>query len=59
MWPGVDTGASWFETALTRLLTMRIESVLESEDSKCANQCSDVYAAPSIGPGFSRLPSWT
>lgn len=21
-------------------------------------QCSDVYAAPSIGPGFSRLPSW-
>jgi hypothetical protein len=22
-------------------------------------QCSDVYAAPSIGPGLSRLPSWT
>ena len=23
------------------------------------NQCSSVYAAPSIGPGRSRLPSWT
>jgi hypothetical protein len=23
------------------------------------NQCSDVYAAPSIGPGLSRVPSWT
>jgi hypothetical protein len=22
-------------------------------------QCSDVYAAPNIAPGFSRLPSWT
>lgn len=42
-----------------RLLTMRIESVLESDDSKRSLQCSDVYAAPSMGPGLSRLPSWT
>jgi hypothetical protein len=41
------------------LLIMRIESLFESEGSKRALQCSDVYAAPSIGPGFSRLPSWT
>lgn len=41
------------------LLTMRIVSEYDAwgESNQCSD--SDVYAAPSIGPGFSRLPSWT
>ena len=44
------------ETALARLLTMRIDSRKTTFEK---NQCSGVYAAPSIGPGLSPLPSWT
>jgi len=35
-----------------------LASYRERLSAACA-QCSSVYAAPSIGPGFSRLPSWT
>lgn len=41
-------------------LTMRLRAVSEIREFEMRLlQCSEVYAAPSIGPGFSRLPSWT
>lgn len=54
-------GPAWRETALTRLPSMRIEPGYAARTMKlnASAQCSDVYAAPSIAPGLSRLPSWT
>src|SRR3954453_15442997 len=48
-----SAGPAWFEKALMRLLTMRIESVLESKDSKCARVSAATYTPrPASGPAF-------
>jgi len=51
----------WENGSMDSVLALRLPGMTKANfcgDALRVLQCSDVYAAPSIGPGFSRLPSW-